>query len=98
MKVGDRATFFFEIIQRVGCMADEAGNKLAEQTPGCAVRDRSTSRRACLRRTPGVCPHHCELRPTPRGARRCGGFGKGNFSELFRAIEEYETKSGINKI
>ena len=28
----------------------------------------------------------------------CGGFGKGNFHELFRAIEEYETKAGINKI
>ena len=46
----------------------------------------------------GHVPAHCELRPTPLGARRCGGFGKGNFSELFRAIEEYETKSGINKI
>ena len=28
----------------------------------------------------------------------CGGFGKGNFHELFRAIEEYETKAGINKL
>ena len=28
----------------------------------------------------------------------CGGFGKGNFHELFRAIEEYETRAGINKI
>jgi hypothetical protein len=26
----------------------------------------------------------------------CGGFGKGNFHELFRAIEDYETKAGIN--
>uniref|UniRef100_A0A7S4BIP0 4-hydroxyphenylpyruvate dioxygenase n=1 Tax=Chrysotila carterae TaxID=13221 RepID=A0A7S4BIP0_CHRCT len=26
----------------------------------------------------------------------CGGFGKGNFRELFRAIEEYETRAGIN--
>jgi len=28
----------------------------------------------------------------------CGGFGKGNFHELFRAIEEYETRAGINKL
>ena len=28
----------------------------------------------------------------------CGGFGKGNFGELFRAIEEYETRAGINSI
>ena len=97
VKVGDRATFFFEIIQRVGCMADEEGNKLAEQTPGCAVTDRSIATRVPTLHA-GRVPAHSELRPTPRGARRCGGFGKGNFSELFRAIEEYETKSGINKI
>jgi len=28
----------------------------------------------------------------------CGGFGKGNLHELFRAIEEYETKAGINTV
>lgn len=28
----------------------------------------------------------------------CGGFGKGNFKELFRSIEEHETKMGINAI
>ena len=26
----------------------------------------------------------------------CGGFGKGNFSELFKSIEVYETDLGIN--
>jgi hypothetical protein len=26
----------------------------------------------------------------------CGGFGKGNFTELFKSIEEYETDLGIN--
>ncbi|TKW37811.1 hypothetical protein SEVIR_1G073100v4 [Setaria viridis] len=51
--VGDRPTFFLEIIQRIGCMEkDETG--LDYQ----------------------------------RGA--CGGFGKGNFSELFKSLEEYE--------
>lgn len=28
----------------------------------------------------------------------CGGFGKGNFKELFRSIEEHETKIGINAL
>jgi len=54
--VGDRATLFLEIIQRVGCATDDG-----EEQPG-----------------------------------GCGGFGKGNFHELFRAIEEFETKAGIN--
>jgi hypothetical protein len=26
----------------------------------------------------------------------CGGFGKGNFSALFKSIEVYETDLGIN--
>lgn len=50
--LGDRPTVFFEIIERVGCMADISGR--LEQAAGC------------------------------------GGFGKGNFSELFKSIEEYE--------
>jgi len=60
--VGDRATLFFEIIQRIGCTSDPVTRKKIAQTPGC------------------------------------GGFGKGNFHELFRAIEEYETRAGINKL
>ena len=60
--IGDRATLFLEIIQRIGCTTDPATKRLVEQRPAC------------------------------------GGFGKGNFHELFRAIEEYETRAGINKI
>ena len=60
--VGDRATLFFEVIQRVGCDIDEVTQREIEQLLGC------------------------------------GGFGKGNFHELFRAIEEYETRAGINKL
>lgn len=50
--VSDRATFFLEIIQRVGCEIN--GNGMEHQKGGC------------------------------------GGFGKGNFRELFRSIENYE--------
>ena len=50
--IGDRPTFFIEIIQRVGCQykAKEDSNKMLEKAG-------------------------------------CGGFGKGNFKELFKAIE-----------
>ncbi|KAG9439453.1 hypothetical protein H6P81_019618 [Aristolochia fimbriata] len=50
--VGDRPTFFFEIIQRVGCMTKDEHGKTFQ-----------------------------------KGG--CGGFGKGNFSELYKSIEEY---------
>ncbi|CAM9425951.1 unnamed protein product [Phaeothamnion confervicola] len=51
--VGDRATFFLEIIQRIGCNYEAPDGTLRQ-----------------------------------RGG--CGGFGKGNFRELFKSIEEYE--------
>jgi len=56
--VGDRATLFLEIIQRIGCVVPGASPPI--QKPGC------------------------------------GGFGKGNFKDLFKSIEEYEaTLRGI---
>lgn len=43
----------------------------------------------------------CEVEPEAGGTPAeevggCGGFGKGNFSELFKSIERYETDLGIN--
>lgn len=54
--VGDRPTFFFEIIQRIGCIIKhgEDADTIAVERPGC------------------------------------GGFGQGNFRELFKSIEEHE--------
>lgn len=53
--IGDRPTFFFEIIQRIGCVLETNENsELTKERPGC------------------------------------GGFGQGNFRELFKSIEEYE--------
>jgi 4-hydroxyphenylpyruvate dioxygenase len=60
--VGDRSTFFFEIIQRI-CIAENA-----EKKPEIVDKD----------------------------IAGCGGFGKGNFTELFKSIEVYETELGIN--
>lgn len=54
--VGDRPTFFFEIIQRIGCVISYEANgaELSMERPGC------------------------------------GGFGQGNFRELFKSIEDHE--------
>jgi 4-hydroxyphenylpyruvate dioxygenase len=52
--IGDRPTFFFEIIQRIGCLYTPVGAETQVERSGC------------------------------------GGFGSGNFKELFRAIEEHE--------
>jgi 4-hydroxyphenylpyruvate dioxygenase len=54
--VGDRATLFLEVIQRVGCPTDEE-------------------------------PY--------RQKAGCGGFGKGNFKDLFQTIENYEKTLNI---
>ena len=32
---------------------------------------------------------------TVEQAGGCGGFGKGNFSELFKSIEDYEKELGV---
>jgi len=52
--IGDRPTFFIEIIQRIGCVYRSPDSDKELQRPGC------------------------------------GGFGQGNFKELFKAIEDYE--------
>lgn len=57
--IGDRPTFFFEIIQRIGC----------QYTP----EDAQDNVLEIMLERPG-----------------CGGFGHGNFRELFKAIEEHE--------
>ena len=53
--IGDRPTFFFEIIQRIGCVISyDEETDMAIERPGC------------------------------------GGFGQGNFRELFKSIEDHE--------
>jgi len=52
--IGDRPTFFIEIIQRVGCEVHYGDTGEVSERPGC------------------------------------GGFGQGNFRELFKSIEDHE--------
>jgi len=56
--IGDRSTFFFEIIQRI--CTDDTGELVGRDVAGC------------------------------------GGFGKGNFKELFKSIERHESDLGLN--
>ena len=49
--IGDRPTFFFEIIQRIGCITKDPETEVEMERSGC------------------------------------GGFGQGNFKELFKSIE-----------
>jgi len=61
--IGDRPTFFIEIIQRIGCMLHD---NVSENDDNDNINDYKLQK-------PG-----------------CGGFGRGNFKELFKAIEEHE--------
>jgi 4-hydroxyphenylpyruvate dioxygenase len=91
--LGDRPTVFLEIIQRIGCMrevpeatapaaTDEAapasanGVAAKEVDSGVPVGEVQKEERAAAVRL--------------EQAAGCGGFGKGNFSELFKSIENYE--------
>jgi len=59
--IGDRPTFFIEIIQRIGCQYESEvdSEKKVEERPGC------------------------------------GGFGKGNFRYLFKAIEVTDSTKNL---
>ncbi len=66
---------FIEIIQRVGCMKRADDGKAAGAAT--APPEPATS----------VAATGPANEPQAAG---CGGFGKGNFSELFKRIEDYE--------
>ena len=58
--IGDRPTFFVEIIQRIGCLIPQE----EDEEDAVAEANKKYNER------PG-----------------CGGFGQGNFKELFKSIE-----------
>ncbi len=79
---GDRATIFIEIIQRVGCMKTPSAPAAAAVAAAEAVAQATSSAPAAA-----VAVKEPANEPQTAG---CGGFGKGNFSELFKRIEDYE--------
>lgn len=86
--LGDRPTVFIEIIQRLGCTTEvqppPADAADADAAAAGAVNGSSSGRDG---------RDVIEVRPdgvVVEQAAGCGGFGKGNFAELFKSIEDYE--------
>jgi 4-hydroxyphenylpyruvate dioxygenase len=81
--LGDRPTVFVEIIQRVGCMrlVGEDGEPVVDGPEAVA---------APAAPAPPAAPPAAAAAARMEQAGGCGGFGKGNFSELFKSIEDYE--------
>lgn len=92
--LGDRPTVFVEIIQRVGCMrevelpgaASAAASALSAVVPAAvdAAVAAGASEGEAKAQVAGAVAKVLEQ------AAGCGGFGKGNFSELFKSIEQHE--------
>lgn len=82
--LGDRPTIFVEIIQRL-CLVEPPQNGDVEETPKAVEKLAPISE-------PKVVATILETAEVGG----CGGFGKGNFSELFKSIEMYESNLGIN--
>jgi 4-hydroxyphenylpyruvate dioxygenase len=82
--LGDRPTVFIEIIQRLCFVEHAAAAAAAAMVPGTEMNVGATE----------VEEREAKRQRVEVGG--CGGFGKGNFTELFKSIEVYETELGIN--
>lgn len=94
--LSDRPTVFIEIIQRVGCMRPKDAAAAAQQqgvqepTPEEAPSSSTATPTAAAAAPSAEAPGGAEGGVEYEQAAGCGGFGKGNFSELFKSIEDYE--------
>jgi 4-hydroxyphenylpyruvate dioxygenase len=99
--LGDRPTVFIEIIQRLGCLtkvppgATNGATHTADSLgPAAAVALPAAAEAAAGKAEEG--PRFADVvakeadGTVVEQAAGCGGFGKGNFSELFKSIEDYE--------
>ena len=82
--------------RELGILADRDDQGILLQIFTKPIGDRSTLFLEVIQRV--GCSWDPETNKAIAQTPGCGGFGKGNFHELFRAIEEYETRAGINKI
>ncbi|CAM9183841.1 unnamed protein product, partial [Choristocarpus tenellus] len=78
--VGDRPTFFLEIIQRIGCMYQDKGDGEEGGGEGEGWEKDGKGGRGG--------DDVVDMKLLQRGG--CGGFGTGNFKALFESIENYE--------
>jgi 4-hydroxyphenylpyruvate dioxygenase len=85
--LSDRPTVFLEIIQRVGCLRQAPQADVAARGTAAGVVDAPVQEAAA--------PPPADTPLVVEQAGGCGGFGKGNFSELFKSIEDYEKRLGV---
>jgi len=95
-KIGDILTKEqYAMAEELGMLVDKDDQGVLLQIFTKPVGDRPTifleiiQRVGCMRE---VSPKKVEQ------AGGCGGFGKGNFSELFKSIERFETAAGLNDL
>ena len=84
--LSDRPTIFLEIIQRVGCVRAVPAAEAAERRESAATAALAREAAAAANASAAAAASASVLEQ----AGGCGGFGKGNFSELFKSIEDYE--------
>lgn len=91
-KIGDALTREqYDLCEQLGILVDKDDQGVLLQIFTKPLGDRPTVFIEIIQRLCAVKP---EGEDDEVGA--CGGFGKGNFSELFQSIETYETNLGIN--
>lgn len=84
--LGDRPTVFIEIIQRLCMIESNSAVNTDSTTTGTKTPEQVNEQVG----KSGIAPMFADE------IGGCGGFGKGNFSELFKSIEVYESDLGIN--
>lgn len=99
-KVGDALTAEeYRQVKELGLLVDKDDQGVLLQIFTQPLSDRPTvfleviQRIGCMYERPGS---GSAVPPVLEQAGGCGGFGKGNFSELFKSIEDYERTLDIN--
>lgn len=96
-KVGDSLTADeYKMCEELGILVDKDSEGVLLQIFTKPVGDRMTLFLEIIQRIGCTDKDYCEgrhpkiLRHEPKQMGGCGGFGKGNFTELFKSIEDYE--------
>eukprot|EP01035_Chromulina_nebulosa_P017833 gene17833-23445_t len=89
-KLGDNLTESqYQLLQEYGILADRDTEGILLQIFTKPIGDRPTIFLEIIQRIGCIDKNTLEQRPG------CGGFGKGNFKDLFKSIEDYEKKLNI---
>jgi 4-hydroxyphenylpyruvate dioxygenase len=91
--LGDRPTVFIEIIERLGCLTKVEGKGAAAEAAAAETSAEETAAAAEKEKLEKEFVDIVKVEDDGtlvEQAAGCGGFGKGNFGELFKSIEDYE--------